>query len=58
MAKESDTSPITVRTDKRTDAWQIDRIKEGLADARAGRVFSVDNVFAEIAAKHGWQRCV
>ncbi|MGH8117135.1 MAG: CopG family ribbon-helix-helix protein [Rhodanobacteraceae bacterium] len=38
------------------NAWQIERIKEGLADARAGRVFPADDVLAEIAARHGWQR--
>lgn len=38
------------------NAWQVERIKEGLADARAGRVFPADDVLAEIAAEHGWQR--
>lgn len=38
------------------NAWQVKRIKEGLADARAGRVFPADDVLAEIAARHGWQR--
>lgn len=38
------------------NAWQVDRIQEGLADAKAGRVFPADEVLAEIAAKHGWQR--
>lgn len=38
------------------NAWQVERIKEGLADAKAGRVFPADDVLAEIAAKHGWQR--
>lgn len=38
------------------NAWQVERIKEGLADARAGRVFSADDVLAEIAARHGWKR--
>lgn len=38
------------------NAWQVERIKEGLADAKAGRVFPADEVLAEIAAKHGWQR--
>lgn len=38
------------------NAWQVERIKEGLADARAGRVIPADDVLAEIAAKHDWQR--
>lgn len=38
------------------NAWQVDRIKEGLADAKAGHVFPANEVFAEMAAKHGWQR--
>ncbi len=38
------------------NAWQVERIKEGLADAKAGRIFPADEVLAEIAAKHGWQR--
>ena len=37
------------------NAWQIERIKEGLADARAGRVDPADEVFAAIAGKHGWK---
>lgn len=85
MTQESDTAPITVRTDKRTvsaidalagamdrsrnyvvnqaiqqyldaNGWQVQRIREGLADARAGRVAPADDVISEIAAKHGWQR--
>lgn len=38
------------------NAWQVERIKAGLADAKAGRVSAADDVLAEIAAKHGWQR--
>lgn len=38
------------------NAWQVDRIKEGLADVKAGRVFPAADVLAEIAAKHGWRR--
>lgn len=38
------------------NAWQVERIKEGLADARAGRVLPADDVFTEIAARHGWRR--
>lgn len=38
------------------NAWQVERIREGLADARAGRVFPADDVLAEVAVKHGWQR--
>ena len=38
------------------NAWQIERIKEGLAEACAGRVIPAEEVFAEIAARHGWSR--
>jgi predicted transcriptional regulator len=38
------------------NAWQIERIKEGLADARAGHVIPAEEVFSTIAAKHGWSR--
>lgn len=34
------------------NAWQVERIKEGISDARAGRVHPADKVQAEIAAKH------
>lgn len=36
--------------------WQIERIRTGLADMRAGRVQPAEEVFAEIAAKYGWTR--
>lgn len=36
--------------------WQIEKIREGLAAAREGRVRPAEDVFAEIAAKHGWER--
>ncbi|WP_342240517.1 hypothetical protein [Inquilinus sp. OTU3971] len=42
---------ITIRTAK---AWRVQRIEEGLAAAREGRVCPADEVFARIAAKHGW----
>ena len=38
------------------NAWQVERIKAGLDDARAGRVKPAGNVFAAIARKHGWTR--
>ena len=38
------------------NAWQIERIKEGRAAARDGRLRPAENVFADIAAKHGWDR--
>ena len=38
------------------NAWQIARIKEGVAAAREGRVRPAEDVFADIAAKHGWSR--
>ena len=38
------------------NAWQIERIKEGLAAADEGHVRPAEEVFADIAAKHGWKR--
>ena len=38
------------------NAWQVERIKAGLAAAREGRVRPADAVFDDIAAKHGWRR--
>jgi len=38
------------------NAWQIERIKEGVAAAREGRTVPADDVFAGIAARHGWTR--
>jgi len=37
-----------------TNAWQIERIEEGMVAAREGRVRPAEDVFARIAAKHGW----
>lgn len=39
-----------------TNAWQIGRIEEGRAAARAGRVRPAEGVFADLAAKHRWDR--
>ena len=36
--------------------WQIARIEEGLAAARDGRVRPAEDVLAELAAKHGFER--
>jgi predicted transcriptional regulator len=38
------------------NAWQVERIKQGIADVREGRVQPAEEVFADIAAKHGWSR--
>ena len=38
------------------NAWQIERIREGIEAAREGRAIPADDVFAEIATKHGWSR--
>ena len=38
------------------NAWQIDRIKEGIEAADAGDVSPAEEVFEAIAAKHGWKR--
>ena len=37
------------------NAWQIERINEGIAAAREGRVRPADEVFSGIAAGHGWK---
>ncbi|WP_297775859.1 ribbon-helix-helix protein, CopG family [uncultured Roseovarius sp.] len=37
------------------NAWQVERIKEGIADARADRVHPAEDVHDEIAAKHGFR---
>jgi predicted transcriptional regulator len=37
-----------------SNAWQLSRIKEGLAAAREGQVLPAEEVFAKIAEKHGW----
>lgn len=39
-----------------TNAWQIERIKAGIAAAREGLVHPAEEVFDEIAAKYGWSR--
>jgi len=39
-----------------TNAWQIERIKDGIAATREGRVRPADKVFFDIAAKQGWPR--
>ncbi|MFU8776718.1 MAG: CopG family ribbon-helix-helix protein [Roseovarius sp.] len=36
--------------------WQMERIKSGIAATREGKVIPADEVFAGIAAKHGWTR--
>ena len=38
------------------NAWQIERIREGIEAAREGRTIPAEDVFADIAAKHGWSR--
>lgn len=38
------------------NAWQIERIKEGVAAVREGRTVPADELFAAIAEKHGWSR--
>jgi predicted transcriptional regulator len=38
-----------------TNAWQVQRIRAGLAAAHEGRVRPADAVFGDIAAKNGWQ---
>lgn len=38
------------------NAWQMERIREGIAATREGKVAPAGEVFAGIAAKHGWSR--
>lgn len=38
------------------NAWQMERISDGVAAVRDGKVMPADDVFAGIAAKHGWRR--
>jgi len=38
------------------NAWQMTRIRDGIAAAREGRVRPADEVFAAVARKHGWVR--
>jgi predicted transcriptional regulator len=38
------------------NAWQVERIKEGLVAAREGHVRPAEEVFTGIAAKHNWAR--
>lgn len=39
-----------------SNAWQIQRIAEGLSAAQSGQVEPAETVFEGIAAKHGWAR--
>ncbi|MGV8998278.1 MAG: CopG family ribbon-helix-helix protein [Parvibaculaceae bacterium] len=38
------------------NTWQIERIQDGVAAAREGRVEPAEDVFSGIAVKHGWAR--
>lgn len=38
------------------NTWQMERIRNGIAAARDGKVAPADEVFSGIAAKHGWSR--
>ncbi len=38
------------------NAWQMERISEGVKASREGRTKPASEVFAGIAAKHGWSR--
>ncbi len=37
-----------------SNAWQLERVKEGVTAAREGKVVPAEEVFSKIAAKHGW----
>lgn len=39
-----------------TNAWQMERITDGIAAAREGKVTPAAEVFSGIAGKHGWSR--
>lgn len=39
-----------------TRKWQIERIQAGIKAAAEGRVRPAEDVFAEIATRHGWDR--
>lgn len=52
--EDSEALPPTKRAKPPFADWQLERIRTGLADMRAGRVYPADEVFAETAAKHGW----
>jgi predicted transcriptional regulator len=38
------------------NSWQIERIREGIRAAQEGHVRPAEDAFADIAAKHGWNR--
>lgn len=38
------------------NAWQVERITAGIEAAQSGNVQPAEEVFAGIAAKHGWAR--
>lgn len=38
------------------NAWQMERVKAGIAAAREEKTLPADEVFTRIAAKHGWSR--
>ena len=38
------------------NTWQMERIRDGIAAARDGKVAPAGEVFVEIEAKHGWSR--
>jgi len=38
------------------NTWQMERIRDGIAAARDGKVTPAVDIFNGIAAKHGWSR--
>ena len=38
------------------NTWQMERIRDGIAAAREGKVTPAGEIFDGIAAKHGWSR--
>jgi len=66
MSRERPTGPISIRASKdgvrevdaptTANAWQLERIRQGIDAARDGRVRPAEDVFVDIAARHGWDR--
>ena len=38
------------------NAWQMERIRAGVAAADEGRLRQAEDVFSSIASRHGWSR--
>ena len=60
MSKGRSTETVSVQTTKDVpddaNTWQIERAREGIKAVQEGRVRAAEDAFADIAAKHGWNR--